>query len=112
MKQPVQLWHIGEDKDGAETVLQSSVFGKELHEFLLQPGESVMVRDAKDTDYLVVGCAVQVDPAEITTVLENLNKLVKDLMPGISNISVRDYALVNEAPIAATKMIRRLKGGL
>ena len=36
-------------------------------------------------------------------------KLIVDMMPGVANIALQDYALLNEAPIAATKAINNME---
>lgn len=108
-KRTMQVWHVGENTNGEETVLQASPFGEGLQEFRLQTDESVLVRDGNGTDLLVVACRQTIQPSEILTVLENLTKLVTDLMPGVAHIALPDYALLNDAPIAAQKMIRKLR---
>ena len=109
MRKALQLWHVGTNSKGEETVLQSSAFGKELQEFRLQADETVLVRTGDHTDLLVVCCRQTVPTEEITRTLEAMIRLVSDLMPGVKDIALPDYALLNDAPIAARNLIDRLK---
>lgn len=43
------------------------------------------------------------------TALADCLKVIEMLMPGLRNISVPDYALVNEAPIRARRVIAALE---
>lgn len=105
----MQVWHVGENAQGEETVLQASPFGQGLQEFRLQPDETVLVRDGNDTDLLVVTCRQTVQPTEVIATVESLLKLVSDLMPGVAHIALQDYALLNDAPIAARKLVARIR---
>ena len=42
--------------------------------------------------------------------LEGMLEVYEQLMPGVKHISVKDYALLNEAPIEARAAIRQAKG--
>lgn len=111
MQKGLQLWHVGENADGEETVLRASPFGQGLQEFRLQPNESVLVRTADQSDLLVVTTRQTIDPAKVIDVLERMTRLINDLMPGVAHIALPDYALLNEAPIEAKQLIRQLRQG-
>lgn len=46
---------------------------------------------------------------QVVTTLESLVKVVESLMPGAKHIAIQDYALLNDAPLAARQMIDELK---
>ena len=43
--------------------------------------------------------------ADLEEVLADMVQLVEDLSPGVRHIALRDYALFNEAPIRARKLL-------
>ena len=42
--------------------------------------------------------------------LKDLLRAYESLLPGIKNISVKDYSLINTAPIAASAAMRKAEG--
>lgn len=47
---------------------------------------------------------------EIVKVLSDLLRSHEALMPGVRFIALQDYALLNDAPIEAKRLIARLEG--
>lgn len=47
--------------------------------------------------------------AQLVSALKEMLEVNDQLMPGIGHISVKDYALINEAPIRARSAINRAK---
>ena len=46
---------------------------------------------------------------ELVKALQKLLKAYDSLMPGLPHIAVDDYALINEAPIEARRLVQRWK---
>jgi hypothetical protein len=48
---------------------------------------------------------------ELLGVCKQLLRLVDELMPGLKYLAIEDYAIVNDAPLAAHRIIRKIENG-
>ena len=47
---------------------------------------------------------------ELLDALKLLMKAYESVLPGLANIAVQDYALINDAPVAAERAIAKVEG--
>lgn len=50
------------------------------------------------------------DTLKVLDVLNRSLKLIDDLMPGVKNLALQDYAQINDVPLAIKELIRDLGG--
>ena len=48
---------------------------------------------------------------EVVPIIKELLRAFDSLMPGLKNIAVQDYQVINDAPIAARRWITKAQGG-
>ena len=48
---------------------------------------------------------------EVVPIIKELLRAFDSLMPGLRNIAVQDYQVINDAPIAARRWIAKAQGG-